>query len=287
MTASRWDKYNHQDQGFGMVNRTNRFVFSPLNCWLIRVLRILVVLLLGWASVFQVVDGQELMTGDAAVIVADGDGLLLRDGPGYDATPLTLYPDGTTVTITDGPIYAADGSVWFAVIVSDQPGYMVADYLVAASGSESATEPSTDAATGVYLAGPACGPDETWLVDSARRLSAASTVWLQLGDELAAGAWGGGLELYQNGFVALRDAQAATSPPSAGQRLQDALVALFDGFAAAVWQIRVPALGATSVGMDFDEFGAYERLSSVDLVPLGEEAQSALTEVVGLCYQAE
>ncbi len=74
----------------------------------------------------------------------DGDGLLLRDGPGFDATVLNAFSDGTPVLITDGPIQAADGTIWYAVEVGGQAGYMLSDYLLAdGSGAGSApAEPS-------------------------------------------------------------------------------------------------------------------------------------------------
>ncbi len=77
-----------------------------------------------------VVRAQDVVVGGVAVIAADGDGLLLRDGPGYDANPIELYPDGTTVAVIDGPITAEDGSQWFVVEANGQSGYMVADWLV-------------------------------------------------------------------------------------------------------------------------------------------------------------
>ena len=72
-----------------------------------------------------------LVAGATARIAnADGDEVMLRDGPSYDDAVLAAFPEGTILDLTDGPIAAADGSQWFAVIVAGQAGYMVADYLV-------------------------------------------------------------------------------------------------------------------------------------------------------------
>jgi len=67
--------------------------------------------------------------GTATVANTDGDGVVLREGPGYDALVLNGFPEGTAVSLTDGPIYAEDGSVWYGVEVEGQAGYIVSDYL--------------------------------------------------------------------------------------------------------------------------------------------------------------
>ncbi len=90
--------------------------------------------------------GAALQIGAAAEIAnADGDEVLLREGPGYDAGVLATLAEGTPLALTDGPIAAADGSVWWAVEVGDRSGYVVSDYL-AAPGAGVPPEPSPEAA---------------------------------------------------------------------------------------------------------------------------------------------
>jgi uncharacterized protein YgiM (DUF1202 family) len=89
--------------------------------------------------------GGAFAIGQAVVVGGtNGDGLLLREGPGFDAATLGAFPDGTVAVITDGPIGAEDGTVWYGVEVEGQTGYMLADYLVAAPGGApgAATGPS-------------------------------------------------------------------------------------------------------------------------------------------------
>jgi hypothetical protein len=258
-----------------MISGTDGFAIAILG----RVFRVLAIIVVAWSSGVDPVRAQDLLPGDTAIVSAEGDGLLLRDGPGYEANPVALYPDSSTVVIVDGPIWAADGSAWYLVEIEGQTGYMVSHWLVLAAVNDGAAP----ASLGIYRAGPDCGPDETWLLETARRLDTAVEAWLWLGDAVAAGAWGFDLDVYQGTFAALRDEQQATVAPPAGQRLQDALVALFDGLAGAVVQIKMPGLLNSSVGMDFDEPGAYQRLSNGELPPLDEEAQAAIFEFVAAC----
>lgn len=65
----------------------------------------------------------------ATVTNTGGDPILVRDTPGYDALVLLPVTEGTIVDIIDGPVTASDGSVWYGVLVSDVPGYIVRDYL--------------------------------------------------------------------------------------------------------------------------------------------------------------
>ena len=83
--------------------------------------------------------------GTATVANTDGDGVVLREGPGYDARVLEGFPEGTAVTLTDGPIAAADGSVWYGVVVEGRDGYIVSDYL--APGSAVETGPTGEGTT--------------------------------------------------------------------------------------------------------------------------------------------
>jgi murein DD-endopeptidase MepM/ murein hydrolase activator NlpD len=81
-----------------------------------------------------------LAPGDVAIVGnTGGDGVSLREGPGYDAAVIEVYADGAVVDIVDGPIYAEDGSVWFGVSVDGYDGYMVGDYLMATGTTSTIT----------------------------------------------------------------------------------------------------------------------------------------------------
>jgi uncharacterized protein YraI len=121
--------------------------------------RWLVLALAGWLCLPLLVttalaqESPALAPGAPAVVGnADGDPVLLRDGPGYDAAVLSSFPEGTTVGVGDGPIAAADGSRWYGVTVDGQAGYMDATYLVPAAApvpeppAAEATEPPTEPA---------------------------------------------------------------------------------------------------------------------------------------------
>jgi uncharacterized protein YgiM (DUF1202 family) len=97
------------------------------------------------------------LTVGATAIVGNtgGDGVVLREGPGFDARVLASYPDGSIVQLTDGPIYAEDGSVWFGVIVDGAEGFMLTDYL-SATGTTTSITSSDGTATGLGR-GPEAG----------------------------------------------------------------------------------------------------------------------------------
>jgi len=66
---------------------------------------------------------------DAMVTNTGGEGVLFREGPGYDAAVLLSLPEGSLVGVTDGPIYAEDGSTWYEGVVQGTRGYVNGDYL--------------------------------------------------------------------------------------------------------------------------------------------------------------
>jgi hypothetical protein len=113
----------------------------------VRVLAVLVLFFLLAPGPGRQVDAQDLVAGSTAVVVSDGDGLWLREGPGYDAATIELFPDGTSVSIIDGPIYAEDGSIWFSVAAGDRYGYMVSDWLVAQELGDEVAAPAPPQAT--------------------------------------------------------------------------------------------------------------------------------------------
>lgn len=80
--------------------------------------------------------GTGLWAGAATRIAhAGGDPVMLREGPGYDAAVLDTLAEGDPLTLTDGPITAADGSVWFGVDAGGRGGFVVADYLAPVSAT--------------------------------------------------------------------------------------------------------------------------------------------------------
>lgn len=73
-----------------------------------------------------------LVGGGAEVANAGGDTVLLREGHGYDAGALDALREGTPLILTDGPITAGDGSIWYGVDAAGRTGYVVADFLAPA-----------------------------------------------------------------------------------------------------------------------------------------------------------
>lgn len=95
--------------------------------------------------------------GTATVANTNGDGVVLREGPGYDARVLEAYPEGTAVDLSDGPIGAEDGSVWYGVTVEGRAGYIVSDFL---SPAGAASAPTSEP-IGAPPAGVLPAPDDT------------------------------------------------------------------------------------------------------------------------------
>ncbi|MGC4106529.1 MAG: SH3 domain-containing protein [Thermomicrobiales bacterium] len=73
--------------------------------------------------------------GSAVIAYTSGDLIRLRDEPSTSGTILGEYSEGTSVSVIDGPITAADGSLWYQVSVGGNTGYIVQDWL-AAGGSQ-------------------------------------------------------------------------------------------------------------------------------------------------------
>ncbi len=85
--------------------------------------------------------------GQAQVSDAQGDNVNLRDEPSYSGAALTSVPEGTIVDVLDGPFTDdADGTVWYQIDASGQPGYMLSDYLVNADGAVSPAAAATTTA---------------------------------------------------------------------------------------------------------------------------------------------
>jgi hypothetical protein len=88
-----------------------------------------------------------IVGGQAQVSDAQGDNVNLRDAPSYSGAVLTSVPEGSIVDVLDGPVTdPADGTVWYFVNASGQPGYMISDYLVNADGAVSPAAVATTTA---------------------------------------------------------------------------------------------------------------------------------------------
>ncbi len=75
-----------------------------------------------------------LAPGSAAVVAGtNGDGVSLRSDMSTNAPALQTVPEGTPLQILDGPLTAADGSVWYSVSVNGTTGYVAAEFVAGAS----------------------------------------------------------------------------------------------------------------------------------------------------------
>ena len=77
----------------------------------------------------------------ASATVTGGSPVLLRTEPGWDAASVTQLPAGAGVSVLNGPLAAADGSLWYEVTVwaDGQTGWVPA-YGLVAEGGFAATE---------------------------------------------------------------------------------------------------------------------------------------------------
>jgi uncharacterized protein YgiM (DUF1202 family) len=92
-------------------------------------------------------DTDLLIGGEAAIAYADGDQVRLRGSPGSDQEVVTSFPEGTTLTVLDGPVEASDGSFWYQVTDGTSTGYMVETYLALAAQETSEESAVVAAAT--------------------------------------------------------------------------------------------------------------------------------------------
>ena len=112
--------------------------------------------------------GPDLTPGEDAVVAnTDGDGATLRSEPGSDAEQISNIPEDTPIDIIEGPVPAADGSLWYAVTVNGMAGYIVADFVESAGSgevppaddeiesSEDVTTEDADEASELAVQGPA------------------------------------------------------------------------------------------------------------------------------------
>jgi len=75
-----------------------------------------------------------LVPGESAhVAYTNGDGVNVRDYPGFSGSVISTLNEGVTVTVIEGPMWLDDGSAWFLIGVDTWDGYfegwVVADYL--------------------------------------------------------------------------------------------------------------------------------------------------------------
>ncbi|HEU5434646.1 MAG TPA: NlpC/P60 family protein [Thermomicrobiales bacterium] len=151
----------------------------------------------------------DLGAGSAAANTSGSD-LLLRAAPGYDAQAIGDYPSGANVTIQDGPIYAADGSAWYAV----DGGYLPASGLspagTATYAQEAPADPNAAAPADNGSGGQAVQGDQTW-TDPNAGAPAAGDGSGQQGD----GTWtdpNAGAPAATDGQIAQGDQTTATDP---------------------------------------------------------------------------
>src|SRR5262245_42171067 len=67
--------------------------------------------------------------GDAVATTTEGDQLTVRGGPGRQFPPIGSLPEGTQVTLIEGPQASDDGIVWFKVQGGGLIGWCSAEWL--------------------------------------------------------------------------------------------------------------------------------------------------------------
>jgi uncharacterized protein YgiM (DUF1202 family) len=74
--------------------------------------------------------GTDPITGtDAVVANTQGDNVRIRSGASLDADPVTKVPEGTDLTIIEGPIADDAGTTWYRVDVDGTTGYIATDFV--------------------------------------------------------------------------------------------------------------------------------------------------------------
>jgi uncharacterized protein YgiM (DUF1202 family) len=125
-------------------------------CRIAGILTLLLALVIPIPSGFDARAATDLIVGgQAQVSDAQGDNVNLRDAPSYSGTVLTSVPEGSIVDVLDGPVTdPIDGTVWYFVNASGQPGYMISEYLVNADGAVSPAAVATTTASLNLRSGP-------------------------------------------------------------------------------------------------------------------------------------
>jgi len=90
---------------------------------------------------------------DAHIWGTEGEGLLVRDGPGGEFTPLSRLPEGTRLRVLGGPRFDRDGRAWFQIVGPDQiTGWCAGEFIARYGGPASsvvvqASRPAPPAST--------------------------------------------------------------------------------------------------------------------------------------------
>ena len=88
-----------------------------------------------------------LAVGDnAQVSGTNGDGLNLRSDAGYDSSVETVAPEGSVVSVIDGPKQDGSGDTWWGVDYSGTKGWMLDTYLTKTDQQPAQSSASTQSA---------------------------------------------------------------------------------------------------------------------------------------------
>jgi cell wall-associated NlpC family hydrolase len=100
------------------------------------------------ALVIPVTADLYLSPGQAArVSYTNGDGVNVRESPGFGGAIKTALPEGARVTIVDGPVILDDGTGWFLISSNYADGWVIHDYLADRSG-DSGSAPAASESSG-------------------------------------------------------------------------------------------------------------------------------------------
>ena len=115
----------------------------------------------------------DLVVGAQATIAyTGGAGVLQRSAPSYDGAVVASLAEGSTVSITEGPVADLSGQLWYGVVAASA-GYVPA-FTLAAGGDGAAADPSQATVLGTETAPSAtASPEATASLDP---LVSASTV---------------------------------------------------------------------------------------------------------------
>jgi uncharacterized protein YraI len=74
---------------------------------------------------------QSALYAGAAALVANtgGDPVLLRETPSFDAAVLSSFYEGTPADVVEGPLYDANGTIWYGVAIGGLTGYVAGGFL--------------------------------------------------------------------------------------------------------------------------------------------------------------
>ncbi len=86
-----------------------------------------------------VADLNLILGASAQVAYTNGDGVNVRDTPGFNGGVVAALGEDVEVIVHDGPVEANDGSYWYYVSSGGAEGWVIADYL-SLPGSAASTE---------------------------------------------------------------------------------------------------------------------------------------------------